>query len=89
MEDLNIVVVGTGMYATGRGTAGYGTVLPAIGEWKRSGAEIGKVVFVGTNGKHSADAEEKFQGLSADTGVSLDIDVFQRGLSLIMMPTKR
>jgi len=79
MKALNIVVVGTGMYATGRGTTGYGTVLPAIGEWKRSGAEIGKVVFVGTNGKHSADAEEKFHGLAVDTGISLEVDVAPKG----------
>ncbi len=32
---LNIVVIGTGMFSTGRGTNGYGTVLPAITEWLR------------------------------------------------------
>ena len=43
MQPLNIVVIGTGMFATGRGTQGFGTVLPAISEWKRSGNNIGKV----------------------------------------------
>lgn len=76
---LNIIVVGTGMYSTGRGTTGYGTVLPAIGEWKRSGGDIGKVTFVGTNGKHSSEAEEKFRLLAQETGVSLDVEVFPKG----------
>ena len=32
---MNIVIIGTGMYVSGRGTDGYGTILPAIIEWKR------------------------------------------------------
>jgi predicted dehydrogenase len=34
---LNILVVGTGNYVSGRGTLGYGTILPAIYEWRRKG----------------------------------------------------
>ena len=43
MSNLNIVVIGTGMFATGRGTTGFGTVLPAISEWQRLEKNIGKV----------------------------------------------
>jgi len=53
MKNLNIVVIGTGMYVSGRGTDGFGTILPSIIEWKRGGNSIGKVVLVGTNGLHS------------------------------------
>jgi hypothetical protein len=47
-KNMNILIVGTGMYVTGRGTEEYGTILPAITEWKRSGKHIGKVFLVGT-----------------------------------------
>ena len=42
MKALNIIVIGTGMYVSGRGTDTYGTVLPSIIEWKRKGNDIGK-----------------------------------------------
>ena len=50
---LNILVIGTGMYATGRGTKAYGTILPAIIEWKRDNHTTGKVFFVGTDGNNN------------------------------------
>lgn len=46
---MNILIIGTGMYVCGRGTDGYGTVLPAIYEWKQKLREIGNIYFVGTN----------------------------------------
>lgn len=33
---MNIIVIGSGMYVSGRGTDGYGVVLPAIYEWSRT-----------------------------------------------------
>lgn len=35
MKPLNILVIGTGMYTCGTGTETYGTVMPAVFEWKR------------------------------------------------------
>jgi D-galacturonate reductase len=70
---LNIVVIGTGMYSTGRGTDAYGTVLPAITEWLRHKEQKSKVVFVGTNGVHSSAAKLKAEKLSEDSNVKLDV----------------
>jgi len=70
---LNIVVIGTGMYSTGRGTHGYGTVLPAINEWLRYKEQKSKVVFVGTNGMHSNSAKLKAEKLSKDSNIELNI----------------
>ncbi len=70
---LNIIVIGTGMYATGRGTDGYGTVLPAISEWQRNNSNKSKVVFVGTDGNHSVVSEQKAEQLALDTNVNLNI----------------
>jgi len=70
---MNIVVIGTGMFSTGRGTDGYGVVLPAITEWQRNRKNISKVVFVGSNGKHSNISQQKYVKLSEDTNVALDV----------------
>jgi D-galacturonate reductase len=73
---LNIIVIGAGMYSVGRGTDGFGTILPAIGEWKRSGGNVGRVVFVSTNHKSSEIALEKSNELRRQTGVKLNVEVF-------------
>jgi D-galacturonate reductase len=78
MKNLNIVVIGTGMYVSGRGTDGFGTILPSIVEWKRGGSPIGKVILVGTNGSHSQETTIKAGELFQQTGVSLDLEVFPK-----------
>jgi len=78
MNNLNIIVIGTGMYSVGRGTDGFGTILPSIGEWKRNGGKLGKVTFVSTNCKSSKVALEKADKLSKRTGIELDVEVFPK-----------
>lgn len=78
MGMLNIVVVGTGMYATGRGTSGFGTILPSICEWERLEKNIGKVVFVGTDGKKSGQVEKKCRDIFKDSGVDFNVEVFPK-----------
>jgi len=46
---MNVLVVGTGMYVCGRGTDGYGTILPAIYEWKREHRETGNIYIAGSH----------------------------------------
>ena len=76
---MNIIVIGTGMYVSGRGTDGYGTILPAIIEWARKEVSLCKVFLVGTNGGHSREAFEKAKSLQNLTGVSLDIKTYPLG----------
>ena len=45
---MNILIIGTGMYVCGRGTDGYGTILPAIYEWKRKYQEKGDIYIAGS-----------------------------------------
>ena len=73
---MNIVVIGTGMYSTGRGTSGYGTILPAIIEWQRDYSSLKKVIFVGTNGNNTSALREKSNSLMRETGVSADVSFF-------------
>jgi len=53
-KPLNVLVVGAGMYVSGRGTAGYGTILPALYQAKRKG--LVKSVTVCATKKSSVDA---------------------------------
>lgn len=78
MDGINILVIGTGAYSIGRGTSGFGTILPAIFEWKRSGAAIDRVIFVSSDGVNTAIVKEKCRRLSLETGVKLTVDAYPK-----------
>ena len=48
MKPLHILVIGTGMYSCGTGTDTFGTIIPAIFEWKRKNSE-GEIYIAGTS----------------------------------------
>ena len=73
---MNILIIGTGMYVSGRGTEGYGTVLPAIVEWHRGCGKLGKVYLAGTDRKRSLQALDKVKSLQKLTGISIETDVY-------------
>jgi len=75
---MNIIVVGTGMYVCGRGTYGYGTVMPAILEWSRS-HEIGTVCIVGRDPRAVKAAKTRIDELKRKMGVSLSVRYFPEG----------
>ena len=70
---MNIVVIGAGLYVSGKGTTGYGTILPAIFEWKRQSKDIGKFSFVSTSVDSAKELQEKASQLVLKTGVELDV----------------
>ncbi|HHT9106574.1 MAG TPA: Gfo/Idh/MocA family protein [Candidatus Wujingus californicus] len=61
---MNILVIGTGMYVCGRGTNGYGTLLPAIYEWKRRYGIIGDVYIAGSHFEGIKILKEKVSELN-------------------------
>ncbi len=63
MNKLNIIVVGTGMYACGRGTDGYGTVLPAVLQWGKTN-DINSIYLVGTDPSGAGKTKSKINQLS-------------------------
>ena len=73
---MNIVVIGNGMYVSGRGTNGYGTVIPAILEYKRSGGKVTKVYIIGTNKNNSIEAKDKALSLIKETGVEIKLETY-------------
>lgn len=65
---MKALVIGGGMYVTGRGTAGYGTVLPALYEAQRAGA-ISEIVLATTNESSALQAHDRAQALAGMMGV--------------------
>lgn len=74
-KKLNILIVGTGMYVCGRGTDGYGTILPAIYEWKKQG-DAGDVYIAGTSLKGINILKKKAGQLSKLTGVKVNLKCY-------------
>ena len=64
------------MYVSGRGTEGYGTIFPAIIEWKRKGNNLDDVYMIGKNGVHSHQAFEKVKSLQKISGVNINIEAY-------------
>lgn len=73
--NLNIVIIGTGMYACGRGTNNYGTIMPAICEWKRKNNH-GMVYIAGTGLEGIKIAKTKAQELKENIEVRFSIRFF-------------
>lgn len=74
-KSLNIVVIGAGMYVCGRGTEGYGTIMPAICEWKRSGNH-GYIYIAGTEPKRIKIARDKIRKLQHNMNLEIPIAYF-------------
>ena len=70
---MDVVVIGAGLYVSGKGTTGYGTILPALFEWKRLSENIGKFYFVSTSVESSKELQDKASDLVLKTGVELEV----------------
>tara|TARA_Y100000768_G_scaffold339592_1_gene282913 strand:- start:1395 stop:2576 length:1182 start_codon:yes stop_codon:yes gene_type:complete len=76
MKKFDIIVIGAGLYVCGKGTSGYGTILPAIFEWKRENEDIGDVHVVSTTAKSSKELLQKVRGLEIKTGIKVDVKAY-------------
>lgn len=65
---LNVLVVGTGMYVCGRGTDGYGTLLPALMEGVKRGL-VGEIHIVARSNAGAASLKQKLDGLKKLMGL--------------------
>ena len=78
MKKLNILVVGAGMYVCGRQTDGYGTIMPALLGWKKSG-HLGEVYVAGKSIKGVAEARAKIDALEAKMDIDCGTKYFPQG----------
>lgn len=70
---MNVLVVGAGMYVTGRGTAGFGTILPALLQMSRAGV-VGKIVIVGTRPENVVHVDQASARINQILGTSLAVE---------------
>jgi len=68
---LNLLIIGAGMYVCGRGTSGFGTILPALGELQRHGYPLGTVNLAATNPQSIVLADAQLKRLNKAMGTRL------------------
>ena len=76
MKKFDIIIIGAGLYVCGKGTSGFGTILPAIFEWKRHNNNLGDVYCVSTSSKSSKELLQKVEGLKEKTGIKVDVKTY-------------
>ena len=75
---MNIIVIGSGMYVSGRGTKEQGTILPAIFEFKRKTNKFIKLTIIGKNAKNLISVKKKVKEISKLSGLKIDCDYFPK-----------
>ncbi|HWA28510.1 MAG TPA: Gfo/Idh/MocA family oxidoreductase [Lacunisphaera sp.] len=65
---LNVLIIGTGMYVCGRGTDGYGTILPAVLQARRRGA-VGEIHVAGRTAENFVEFGRRARELARTLGV--------------------
>lgn len=75
-KGMNVLVIGAGMYVSGKGTSGYGTILPALCEWQRRGFAIGSVFLAATSSQSIKLAKDKFKSLNVLMGTDIQLKTF-------------
>ena len=61
---------------SGRGTPGYGTVLPALCEWRRKGLPIGEIFVAATRASSVREAETRLATLNKSMRTDLHLRIF-------------
>ena len=72
---MRIFIIGSGNYVTGRGTDGYGTILPAIYEFNKEKKIVEEVVIFATSKKSAKLAEKKNKKISYLSGQNLRVKI--------------
>jgi len=71
---IDVLVVGAGMYVCGKGTDGYGTILPALFEAHRLGL-VGRIQLAATSLASAGQALAKATALAAFMGVAPAVEI--------------
>jgi predicted dehydrogenase len=74
---VDVLVIGAGMHVSGRGTSGYGTVLPAVTQARRDGL-VGRVLVAATSADSIKTVMGKMAGLNGVLGTQVAVEGFPR-----------
>jgi len=78
-DKLNVVVIGSGMYVCGRGTESYGTIIPALFEWKKKTGKLGELYVAGRSVEGIKDAKIKIGQIQGDMGTGGFVRYYPEG----------
>lgn len=73
---IEIVVVGAGMYSIGRGTDGFGTIVPAVCEWSKQVENDVVIHLVGSKGNNNAALQEKIRAFKKMSATKVDFRIW-------------
>ncbi|NQT30416.1 MAG: Gfo/Idh/MocA family oxidoreductase [Candidatus Saganbacteria bacterium] len=76
-KPLNVMVVGAGVYVCGKGTEGYGTILPALFQAQKEGI-IGGIKIAATSSSSVKILRKKIADLNKIFSFALDIESFPK-----------
>ena len=77
IDSLNIMVVGGGMYVSGRGTKSNGTIIPALLQGRKNKL-VRKIGIVTTNSKTSLFAANKLKSLAKKMNINNSCDFYPK-----------
>ena len=73
---MKILVIGTGMYTTGRNTDGYGTIFPSIIEFQRINRISNlEVIFIGQHVSNSLQSKRKILKALKISGLKFKVTI--------------
>ncbi len=78
MKPLEVIIIGAGMYVCGKGTEGYGTILPSVFEAWRAGM-VNKIHIAAASHSGAEQARRKAAELKAIMGVDPEITYYPTG----------
>jgi predicted dehydrogenase len=80
MKKIRILIIGAGLYVSGKGTNGFGTIMPAIMQGKKNGY-VSDIAICSTSSRSIKEVKSKFTQLSKIMAVSANCNYFPNNKS--------
>lgn len=80
MKQIDLLIIGAGMYVSGKNTSAYGTIIPAVLEARKRGM-VDRVAIATKSAKTLSEANDKWSNLSEHMGVVFKPTLFTRNMT--------
>lgn len=76
-QPIEVLIIGAGMYVCGRGTEGYGTILPCVMQAYRDGV-VRRIMVTGTQETSIRFLNQQLENLNQQLGLQVEIEGFPK-----------
>lgn len=76
-QPVEVLIIGTGMYVCGRGTDGYGTILPSVMQAYRDGL-VSRIVVAGTRESSIKFLNNQVEALRQQLGIDVEVEGYPK-----------